>query len=1130
MQPGRVTPGGGAFPVPGRQQPDAFSSALGGSRDEDMRLSRSCIGIDEDAVGIGDSERGAMPSASTAPLRPQSASSFLSRTPTGEEDSFNASNLRAISLGDCSPQAPYIRRSVASTESTETTMTVITNCNPVEGDGLEEVPEARHTAFEEALPRRRGVVTYSGKLFYEEEEQKPKTRCWQTLRYKHFAKICRRIVDHKYFVFVSVLLTFFALMGDDIKLLAFDKGADLTFNFLTILCMAFFSMEVLLSCFGKSDYFLGFFFFLDAIATVTLVMDLTWVSEFIMSGGGQGDMELGDKARSGRTARLGASVGRMVRVLRLIRIFKLYKAYLANKQRRKREEAKRKKAAEDNEMRLQQMASGGGRRPSLLSSPMRQHLVNGEMQHSPNKQVDKNMFDTDEDEEREWVEEEEQRALNKEEGDAKESLVGKKLSALTTRRVIILVLTMLLVLPTLRVLDPVTPEAPAYAADMIFEAFREYESGSASHEIYERALLKLIYYHNWFTGQSSCDNNGCPNDFFAHIFWVGSAGLNATYVQGRVGKAKLPQAAVAAWDQAAGYQDDLYNFGVMPKQVLPLLHQDWNVECKIYGTSHFGISLTQLEVPGKLDKPFRCPADLRLNEWMRVAPRMLTNTEYKAFHLVFFLDLRPYVKLEAIYGISVTVFVCFVLCVASIYFSKDANRLVLQPLEAMMAKIEAIRENPLVAVKMADDEFKMTEVKRMKAQRSFELKKLSWLGRCTGCFGKCHGSSAKKVEATEMYETVILEKTLVKLGWLLSLVYGEAGANIVSQNMSGNATAGVNAMVAGTRVECIIGHARIRDFSTATEVLQEKVMTFVNQVAEIVHGIADQYHGASNQNNGNTFLLIWRMFGLEKEKAAKLGDLSVLAFAKILSSIHRSRVLAAYRAHPGLQQRLGSNHKVSMTFGLHAGWAIEGAVGSEFKIDASYLSPNVTIASSLQRATNHYGVSFLASQAVLMLCHKKMVNKCRLIDKVMLRGFTQHLALYTLDLDYDNLLIDQPRPKFLTWNVRQRFRARQLLESEKMKKWSADLHSENSVDQQDITEMRKIYTFEFVCLFNRGYQNYSQGEWQVAKRVLSQTHTMLGIRDGPSGALLSFMEAPYQFVAPEDWNGLRTLDVDANEE
>ena len=40
-----------------------------------------------------------------------------------------------------------------------------------------------------------------------------------------------------------------------------------------------------------------------------------------------------------------------------------------------------------------------------------------------------------------------------------------------------------------------------------------------------------------------------------------------------------------------------------------------------------------------------------------------------------------------------------------------------------------------------------------------------------------------------------------------------------------------------------------------------------------------------------------------------------------------------------------------MGFGLHVGWGIEGAIGSTFKIDASYLSPNVNMASRVNYAT-----------------------------------------------------------------------------------------------------------------------------------------------------------------------------------
>lgn len=60
------------------------------------------------------------------------------------------------------------------------------------------------------------------------------------------------------------------------------------------------------------------------------------------------------------------------------------------------------------------------------------------------------------------------------------------------------------------------------------------------------------------------------------------------------------------------------------------------------------------------------------------------------------------------------------------------------------------------------------------------------------------------------------------------------------------------------------------------------------------------------------------------------------------------------------------NYSVKMGFGLHVGWAIEGAIGSEFKIDASYLSPNVNMASRLEAATKQFGVPVLIRYAKII--------------------------------------------------------------------------------------------------------------------------------------------------------------------
>lgn len=72
-----------------------------------------------------------------------------------------------------------------------------------------------------------------------------------------------------------------------------------------------------------------------------------------------------------------------------------------------------------------------------------------------------------------------------------------------------------------------------------------------------------------------------------------------------------------------------------------------------------------------------------------------------------------------------------------------------------------------------------------------------------------------------------------------------------------------------------------------------------------------------------------------------------------MAHLAQSIKLTKYKEHEGLNKKIPNYNKmgVKMGFGLHCGWGIEGAIGSEFKIDASYLSPNVNMASRLDAAT-----------------------------------------------------------------------------------------------------------------------------------------------------------------------------------
>ena len=94
-------------------------------------------------------------------------------------------------------------------------------------------------------------------------------------------------------------------------------------------------------------------------------------------------------------------------------------------------------------------------------------------------------------------------------------------------------------------------------------------------------------------------------------------------------------------------------------------------------------------------------------------------------------------------------------------------------------------------------------------------------------------------------------------------------------------------------------------------------------------------------------------------------------------------------------------------FGLHVGWAIEVAIGSEFKIDASYLSPNVNMASRLEAATKQFGVSILISGSLRDICTPLCQDQLRHIDTVVVKGASVPVRLYTCDLETKELKVER---------------------------------------------------------------------------------------------------------------------------
>jgi class 3 adenylate cyclase len=65
-------------------------------------------------------------------------------------------------------------------------------------------------------------------------------------------------------------------------------------------------------------------------------------------------------------------------------------------------------------------------------------------------------------------------------------------------------------------------------------------------------------------------------------------------------------------------------------------------------------------------------------------------------------------------------------------------------------------------------------------------------------------------------------------------------------------------MVPGKKIQACFGFCDIRNFTDATECLQEDVMMFVNKIADVVHNKVVQHQGFPNKNIGDAFLIVWK--------------------------------------------------------------------------------------------------------------------------------------------------------------------------------------------------------------------------------------------------------------------------------
>lgn len=118
-----------------------------------------------------------------------------------------------------------------------------------------------------------------------ERELKIKRKLEANTKESYIKKIkCRdyfkKLIDHTVFQIIMTLVTIYALLGDDLRVIYVPKSFDDYFTDATLLAMILFFIELILTAYAQDGYLWTFFFWLDLISTVTLItdIDIIWLN------------------------------------------------------------------------------------------------------------------------------------------------------------------------------------------------------------------------------------------------------------------------------------------------------------------------------------------------------------------------------------------------------------------------------------------------------------------------------------------------------------------------------------------------------------------------------------------------------------------------------------------------------------------------------------------------------------------------------------------------------------------------------------------------------------------------------------------------------------------------------------
>eukprot|EP00968_Pinguiococcus_pyrenoidosus_P028705 scaffold8059_cov315-Pinguiococcus_pyrenoidosus.AAC.8 len=506
---------------------------------------------------------------------------------------------------------------------------------------------------------------------------------------------------------------------------------------------------------------------------------------------------------------------------------------------------------------------------------------------------------------------------------------------------------------------------------------------------------------------------------------------------------------------------------------------------------------------------------------------------------------REHVRTEALVGIGFTCFVMALLIGATLEFARLSDRLVLAPLRRLVGIVNNVAADPLAEPADGDDD----------AEDEYELRRIRIaVGKITGLLRVGLG-----VAGTDIISKILLDESSEALNPLLpgKRVYGIFGFTDIHafdevtgvleadiMNFVNSIALVIHANCCRWRGQCNknlgnsflfvwrVGDAsELENLRASTDLQAFRPATFSPSASKTRTRSSFSSTGGSPRPfapRGSMSMPVSSFFAdggvspAATPKAAEtsaedavdlsrvsgldvLADAALIGFLKSIIGLCSSDAIAAWGSDERLC-RVDKAFKVRMGFGLHVGWAIEGAVGSLHKIDATYLSPHVNLTARLETASKQYGTSILFSEDFYKLLTSGTRSRARCLDCVTVKGSAVPMRIYTVDVAWRS---DFP-PELRS--------AQELNLEASAFKGGKQSFWEKSLDLDTLLSGRSL---SFYDAFNEGIKQYVNGNWERAKTFLEQS---LGLHKGdrPSEVILDFMRTS-DFRAPADWEGCRAL-------